>query len=336
MESYIWIIEKSNRLYYIKTHLMSDQDDQDLTHEDLERIKDELQAFRTWLKTFSEHSCTIEELTESLASYLDAYLFYYSNKPGQVAEKQQRLFKIQSRLNTDLFERQKEFAAELASSEKKKELLKSAIARYEFPFIAHGIGIYYNGEVDLIISNVLGTMLSEGHSPYFEFVFDGNLVLTNRGAYDFFLNVCFLTYLREELKKIAPIDSADKQIHTSKSEPGKKIKKDVESFEDLFWDTNDMIITIRVMQRLRLLYDDESFVDVLNNRKKVVVLMDFLQKTPSPKIIKVKESLLARLLGERFNLSITERYLRERRSKSEEIVKDIEQCWNEESVKVSS
>jgi len=124
-----------------------------------------------------------------------------------------------------------------------------------------------------------------------------------------------------------------------KNIPGPIAKKNyqsLESFEQMFWESADAEITIRVMHRLRLLEEDETFIAVKNNKKVLAILLDFLVKRENQKLRPVTDKEKARLLSERFKFSISERALRGLYKDSEVIMSEIERLWQDESVKVAS
>lgn len=289
-----------------------------ITPEYLEQIKNKLQACRDWLHQTLEQPYTVEEMTSTLEYYLNEHLRYYSNKPGQVAEKQQRIFKIDDRLKGDLFRRTQDFHVALAATVDKAGMIRAEIARYEHTYLYHMEGIYFRPTViSIVIPYVIDT-LTESHSPYFEFFFDDDLNPKDPAYFDFFSDVYFLEFLRRELIQIV--------------EQGKRKKKQSHlspqyaSFESVFKAPADFQKVVEYLKSVFVLNSNGTYIEASRNKKYFAVLPEVLRIKFKIKTVSNEE--VARLMKEQFRLkSLSVDYLSRnflgRDELIEEILKDL-------------
>lgn len=292
--------------------------DQDFIPEYLEQIKNNLQACRDWLHQTLEQPYTVAEMTSTLEYYLNEHLRYYSNKPGQVPEKQQRIFKIDDRLKGDLFRRTHDFHVALAPTVDKAGMIRAEIARYEHPYLYHMEGIYFRpNAISIVIPHVIDT-LSESHSPYFEYFFDGDLNPKYPGYFDFFSDVYFLEFLRRELIQIV--------------EQGKRKKKQSHlspqyaSFESVFKAPADFQKVVEYLKSINILDEIGEYIEASGNKKYLAVLIQVLRQ--KSKIIPILDNEAARLMKDQFKVqSLSSDYLSKdfpnREALIEEMMKDL-------------
>lgn len=216
------------------------------------------------------------------------------------------------------------------------------------PFTPYSNGVYYNllpgkdSGNELFIRQII-EMLDENREPFFDMILDDDDSFTNpthgEVVFYFFADVMYLEWLQHLETELVKWEKSAGIIEP-KSIPGPIAQKnnyqDLEYFEQMFWEPADAKITIRVMNRLRLLEEDETFIAVKNNKKVLAILLDFLRKRENQKLRPVTDKEKARLLSERFKFSISERALRSLYKDSEVIMNEIKRLWQEESVKTAS
>ncbi len=257
-------------------------------------------------------------MTSKLEYYLNAHLYYYSNKPGQVPEKQQRIFKIDDRLKGDLFRRTQDFYVALPATADKAGMIRAEIARYEHPYLYHMEGIYFKSTaISIVIPHVIDTLV-ERHSPYFEYFFDNDLNPKDPAYFDFFSDVYFLEFLRRELIQIV--------------EQGKRKKKQSHlspqyaSFESVFKDPADFQKVVEYMKSINILDEVGEYIEASGNKKYLAVLINVLRQ--KSKIIPVLDNEAARLMKDQFKVqSLSNDYLSKhfpnREVLIEEMMKDL-------------
>lgn len=322
--------------------------DPDLTPEQLDSYRQQMAACREWLQQYDHNQHTIPQLTGVLEMYIKAYLLYYTNLPGVQKDKQIRTNMLEDKLNATFFLRTRDFMSAMAASKEQLPLLHAEIARYDHAFVYYRNGIYTNlaqneaSLVDIYIKNVFGSV-NEGDAPGFDIILDndGNFNHHTGGAvfFYFFADVIYLEWLRRLEAEIAKWEGATETVKPkliSNPIAKKGPRPSIESFEQMFWEPTDAEIAIRVMNRLRLLEEDETFIAVKNNKKALAILLDFLGKRKNQKLRPVADNVKAGLLSERFKFRISDRALRGLYKDSEAIMSEIERLWQEESVKVAS
>lgn len=285
-----------------------------LTPEYLEQIKTNLQACRDWFHSTFSQPYTVEEMTETLAYYLNAHLYYYSNKTGLAPEKQQRIFRIINCLESNHFKLTQEMKIRLATTSDKKSLLQGEIARYEHPFLFYKMGHYANETVDIVIPHIMDT-LAENHSPYFEFVFDDNLEVIGSEILDFFISVYFLQYSRREL---VAIEAGGKK----KERPTPHF----DCFEDLFKVKDDFPKLVTYLKSIFVLDDEGQFIESSGNKKYLAILLEVLRK--KSKIKPISDIDAAPLIKKKFGIASFSstymgKYFPGREELIEEIMKDL-------------
>ncbi len=284
-----------------------------VTIEKLEETQNKLKLCREWFQSTLHQAYTVEEMSNALEYYWNNHLYYYSNKPRQVPDKQQRIFKIENNFNADHARKTKDFNIQLAVAENKLDTVKAEIALYKHPFQYYMQGRYYHTcrsdgkELAVVIANVMDT-LKEGHSPYFEFFFDDDLqpVESNYGQdlYDFFCDVHFLQFLRRTLASIQTNGTEDGHGKA----PGKnKITEPLfNSFEELFKEPSDYKKVLTYCESIFVLAGDGTFIDLTGNKKYFAVLPKVLKA--KKKIKPIKDSEMAHLMGEAFKMHISASY----------------------------
>lgn len=290
--------------------------DSKITRKHLKEIQRNLKTCRKWLHQTFEQPYTVEEMTKTLAYYLNAHLHYYSNLPGQVAEKQQRIFKIQDRLIADHSNRTRDLKIALATSSDKKSLLRGEIAKYDHPYLYYKQGQYYKNEFTMVIPHVID-MLAEGHSPYFEFVFDENLELKNRDVYDFFSDLYFLEFLRQELADIENKEKAELS--------GYPPLYQYNSFEDLFEVNEDFKKVVDYLKSINVLNENGAFINKSGNKKYLAILPHVLRKKPRMRPFSDIEA--ASLMKGQFKMqSLSTDYLSKDFPNRAELVEEMVKC----------
>lgn len=273
--------------------------DPNINAEQLEQIKNNLQACSDWFHVTFSQPYTVEEMTETLAYYLNAHLYYYSNLPGQVSEKQQRIFKISDRFGAEHFKLTREFKIQLVTAADKKSLLLGEIARYEHPFIFYKMGHYANETVDIVIPHIMDT-LAENHSPYFEYLFDDNLDFhrgnSGESVFELFRDAKYLQYLRQELT-----DFENKDQENTAQDEGNASGSLFHSFAEVFKNRADYSKIVEYLKSIYILNDEGFFVDRPGNKKFIVAAIKVLRKKDRLKPIYDFE--LSPLIAHHFKIS---------------------------------
>lgn len=275
-------------------------------------------AYRQWFHRTLQQPYTIEQMTAMLELYLISHFRYYSNLPGQVREKQQRIFKIQRRLEAEHFLRTEEFKVRLAMTVDKVSLLRGEIVRYEHPFSYDLKGIYHKVSeekkgFEMKIPTAIST-LSESDRPYFEFFFDDNLEPYTPELYEFFSDVYYLQFLRREL---ATIEASEKdERHKEKPSPP------FHSFEQLFKVPEDFQKVIAYLKSIDILDDEGKVIEASGRKKYLAVLIEVLRK--KSKIKPVTDEDAASLMRKEFGApSFSSTYMGKYFSGREELIEEI-------------